>query len=97
MPDTLVPEFPQSDTDPDAVMEIVRDLTGATFDLFRLYGGDRFSGRLHPDERPALLIMPNGMETPPGLLVMGLSADGADGTDMARAIGTITFTRQSIN
>jgi len=94
MSENFVPEFPEPDTDSDAVMEIVRDLTGATYDLFRLYGGDQFSGRLRSNERPGLLVMPNGMETPPGLLVMGVPTDG---TGEARAIGSITFTRKTFN
>jgi hypothetical protein len=94
MSENFVPEFPEADTDSDAVMAIVRDLADATFDLFGLYGGDRFSGRLRSNERPGLLVMPNGMETPPGLLVMGIPKDG---TGEARAIGSITFTRKSFN
>jgi hypothetical protein len=87
----FVPEYPEPDTDTDFVMEIVRDLTGATFDLFRLYGGDQFSGRLRARERPALFIIPNGIEEPPELHVMGIGADGK-----AREIGTITFKRKML-
>jgi len=96
--ENFVPEFPEPDTDSEQLMEIVRDLTGATLDLFIRYGGNRFSGRLRANERPALFIIPNGLEAPPELHVMGILANGKGSAEgHAREIGTITFKRKSIS
>ena len=86
--DDVIPELPWPDDHSAAVAKVVRNLSGATFDLFDLYGAD-LGARLRPDESPGLLIIPNGRESPPWLLVVGFPTHGE-----GRTIGSITLSRK---